>query len=246
MNITCKNCHEVFKGHYCNNCGQSAATHKLNFHYLWHEIRHGILHFDEGILYTSKQLFTRPGHSVREFIEGKRVKHFKPISLVILFASLYGFLYHYFHIVMIFNSEGDDTSSKINYTDFNEWVGTHYAWVTLFTIPLYTIGTGIAFRKQGYNLVEYFILNTFKASQRLLVHIILFPILYHFNGTPHLRTLSLIFYIIDVFLIYWTNEQFFNKLSFKKTFLLTLLSQFIFLISFIFIIFIVELIYEVL
>lgn len=232
MNITCKNCHNNFKGHYCNNCGQSAETHEINIHYVWHDIQHGLLHFDKGILYSGKELFTRPGHSIREFIEGKRIRHFKPISLVIVLATLYGFLYHYFHIDLMSNPSENPAEAGFDMKSFNEWTGTHYAWVTLATIPFYTIGTSIAFRKQGYNIAEYFILNTFKASQRLFVHLSIFPLYYYFNGTPEVKTLTLIIYLVDVIFIYWTNEQFFNKLSLIKTFFLTLLSQLIFLTCF--------------
>lgn len=242
MKVTCKNCNHIYTGHYCNNCGQTSQTHRLNLHFLWHEIRHSLFHFDEGILYSGKQLFTRPGHTIREFIEGKRVKHFKPISLVIVLASLYGLLYHYFNISFVEPSPNGSPENGINVIKFNEWMGTHYAWTTLLTIPLYTIGTSIAFRKQGYNLVEYFILNTYKASQKLFVHLALFPLLYCFNGTPKMRMLSLFIYFVDVAFIYWTNAQFFDKLSLKKSLLLTLLSQLIFLSCLISIILIVELI----
>ena len=40
-------------------------------------------------MYSGKQLFTRPGHAIREFIEGKRIKHLKPISLVIVLALVF-------------------------------------------------------------------------------------------------------------------------------------------------------------
>ncbi|HSN47575.1 MAG TPA: DUF3667 domain-containing protein, partial [Flavobacterium sp.] len=224
------------------NCGQSVETYRINFHFLWHEIRHSLFHFDEGILYSGKQLFTRPGHTIREFIEGKRINHFKPMSLVIVLASLYGLLYHYFHISFVETTIQNSTETGIDLLKFNEWVGTHYAWTTLLMIPLYTIGTGIAFRKQGYNIVEYFIMNTFKASQKLFVHLALFPLLYLFNGTPTMRTLSIIIYSIDVVFIYWTNAQFFNKMSLIKSLLLTLLSQLIFLSCLILIILAVDLI----
>ncbi len=246
MKLTCKNCNHICTGHYCSNCGQTSETNRINFHFLWHEIRHSLFHFDEGILYSGKQLFTRPGHTIREFIEGKRVKHFKPMSLVIVLASLYGLLYHYFHISFVVTSPNDSSEAGIDLVKFNEWTGTHYPWVTLLMIPLYTIGTSIAFRKQGYNVVEYFILNTYKASQKLFVHLALFPLLYYFNGTPKMRILSLIIYIIDVVFIYWTNAQFFNKMSLKKSFLLTLLSQLIFLTCLISIILVVDLILKAL
>ena len=242
MKLTCKNCNHIYTGHYCNDCGQTSQTHRLNLHFLWHEIRHSLFQFDEGILYSGQQLFIRPGHTIREFIEGKRVKHFKPFSLVILLASLYGLLYHYFHISFIVPSSDSASENGIDLAKFNEWTGTHYAWVTLMMIPLYTIGTGIAFRKQGYNIVEYLILNTFKASQKLFVHIALFPLLYYFNGTPKMSVLSLILYLIDIVFIYWSNAQFFNKLSLKKSLLLTLFSQLIFLSCLISIILVVDLI----
>ncbi|MBZ4035050.1 DUF3667 domain-containing protein [Flavobacterium sp. 17A] len=228
MEIICKNCHQVFKGHYCNNCGQSAETHKINIHFLWHDIQHGLLHFDKGITYSLKQLFTRPGNSVREFIEGKRVRHFKPLSLVVVLATLYGVLYHYYHIDTFANTK----NTSFDYTDFNEWMATHFSWIIVASIPIYTIGTYIVFRKQGYNYFEFFVLNTFKASQRLFVQILTFPILLYLNGTPHIQKFLNATYFIGLILIFWTNIQFFNKLSKTKAFFLSILSHLIFLICF--------------
>jgi len=229
----CKNCGDTLSANYCGNCGQSAATHQLDAHFLWHDLQHGFFHFDKGILFTIKELFTRPGHAIREFIEGKRVKFFKPVSLTILLATLYGLLYHFFHINMIATNNGKNLASvQLHQLDINDWIATHYAWITLMTIPLYTLGTTIAFRKQGYNFIEYFILNTFKASQRLFFHIGTFPVLYYFNGTSQIRIVTTVFFMFDLVLVFWTNIQFFHNLKPMKAFLLSLLSYAIFLIVF--------------
>ncbi|WP_343586885.1 DUF3667 domain-containing protein [Flavobacterium sp.] len=228
MEIICKNCHQIFKGHYCNNCGQAAETHKINAHFLWHDIQHGLLHFDKGILYSLKQLFTRPGHSIREFIEGKRVHHFKPLSLVVVLATLYGLLYHYFHI----NTFEGAKTSNIDSDYINEWFATHFSWVTVGSIPIYTIGTYLVFRKQGYNFVELFVLNTFKAAQRISVQLVTMPVLIFLNHTSHIAQYNNVMYVIGIILIFWTNMQFFNKMSKIKAFFLTLLSHLIFLICF--------------
>lgn len=228
MEIICKNCNQVFIGHYCNNCGQPGDTHKINAHFLWHDIQHGLLHFDEGIPYSLKQLLRRPGNSIREFIEGKRVRHFKPLSLVAVLGAFYGFLYHYYHIDLFPNSD----DSGVDLHDFGEWTATHFAWTTIATIPFYTIGTYIAFRKQGYNFFEFFVLNTFKASQRLFVQIVTFPILLYLNNTHQAEKFTAITYIIGLILIFWTNIQFFNKMSKTKAFFLTILSHIIFWICF--------------
>lgn len=228
MNITCKNCGQIFKGHFCNNCGQTAETHKINAHFLWHDIQHGLLHFDAGIPYSLKQLFTRPGHSIREFIEGKRIRHFKPLSLVAVLGALYGFLYHYYHIDLF----SDSNDPALDLHDYNEWMATHFSWVTIATIPVYTLGTFIVFRKQGYNFFEFFVLNTFKAAQRLFVQVLTFPVLLYLSSKGHAQWFSTLTYIIGVLLIFWTNIQFFNKISRTRAFFLTVLSHTIFLICF--------------
>src|SRR6478736_1543240 len=98
MTKTCLNCNANLAGKFCSNCGQDSNTHRINSHFLWHDIQHGLTHVDKGMLFTIKELFTRPGNSIRQFLEGKRIKHFKPISLVIILAGAYGFLSHYYEI----------------------------------------------------------------------------------------------------------------------------------------------------
>jgi len=227
MLITCKNCTQSFKGHYCNNCGQSADTHKLDVHFLWHDIQHGLLHFDKGILYSAKKLFTEPGITIREYIEGKRVRHFKPISLVIILATIYGLLCHLFDIHIIVS---EDHIEKAN--QYNEWSTSHFAWITLLTIPFYTVGTYVFFKSQGYNFIEFLIQNTYKASQRLFVHILLFPIIYYFNESPQINKVKFLLYLFDVVLIFWTNIEFFDKMSKPKVLLYSILSHLLFLVLF--------------
>ncbi|HKO78615.1 MAG TPA: DUF3667 domain-containing protein [Flavobacterium sp.] len=229
MITTCKNCHQTYKGHYCSNCGQTAETHPINFHFLWHDIQHGLLHFDNGITYTGKQLFTRPGHSIREFIEGKRVKHFKPLSLVMVLATAYVALIHLLHIELIVKTNTTvDPSVHIDPVKIGEWMQSHFAWITIAFIPLHTIGTIITFRKQGYNFFEYFILNTYKAAQKLYIAILFIPVFYYYSGTSGITTITKIIILIDFVLYFWTNVQFFNHLSKIKTFFLTVLTHLIF------------------
>ncbi len=104
MTKYCRNCNAELTGNFCSHCGQNSSTHKINLKFLWHDIQHGLLHVEKGILFTVKELFTRPGHTIREYLEGKRVKHFKPVSLVLLLAGFYGLLSHYFDINLLSNN----------------------------------------------------------------------------------------------------------------------------------------------
>src|SRR5215213_8947870 len=133
--IICKNCNQPFVGNFCNHCGQAANTHKLSLHYIWHDLQHGLFHFDNGIFYTIKQLLTRPGHTIREFIQGKRVRHFKPLSLVVVLATLYGLLYHYF-IKEIFGVHPITTEDNITsaFEKMINWNIDHFAYTSLVLI----------------------------------------------------------------------------------------------------------------
>jgi hypothetical protein len=230
MNITCKNCNTSFEGNYCPNCGQTADTHKLNHHFIWHDIQHGFLHFDKGIFYTAKELFTRPGHFIREYIEGKRVKHFKPISLVIILATLYGVstLNLDIKLVNIENTYNYDRAA-LTFKDLNHWVSLHYSWIILFILPVRAVTTFIIFRKQGYNYYEHIVLATYLASQRLIISIFVIPLDYWLNNTTLLATFLNYSALIEIIFSIWGHTQFFNKLSKPKAILLSILSWLLFI-----------------
>jgi len=217
MTTNCQNCNTELQGKYCSNCGQSADTHRINIHYLWHDIQHGLLHFDKGILFTTKELFTRPGHSIREFLEGKRVKHFKPISLVLVLAGIYGLLFHFFKIDMFANYVViSGSGEKVNHLNevigkSSDWIAQHYSILALLQIPIFTIGTYLCFRKGGYNFVEHLIINTFLVGQRLILHIITFPLYYFSSGMPMLTKTDRIINLIGYALAIWTLIQLFKN-----------------------------------
>ena len=237
MPVTCKNCSNEFEGKFCNNCGQPASTHPMDFHSLWHDIQHGLFHFDSGILYTAKVLFTRPGKAIHEYIDGKRVRYFKPISFVVILATIYGLLFHTFHIEMdpIISTSGSSEIQKIA-AGINEWLIAHYAWASLLLLPLNAFSSFIAFKKQRFNFVEHLVLNAYLTGQRLLLRIVTFPLVYAFNGTVTGKLIGAALGLVEFILVVWTQRQFFNKLSTLKSFFLTILSYLVFIITIVFVV----------
>lgn len=231
--ITCKNCDHKSEGNYCNNCGQSLHIHPINFQYLIHELQHGFLHVDKGILFTLKELFTRPGNSIREFIEGKRVNHFKPVtSLVIILATIYGLLNHYFNMEIM--DRIDITGNSNLFEDIikiKKWISNHFVWMSLLSIPVYSLGTIIAFRKLKFNFIEHIVLNTFLAGQKLAIHIATFPILFLIKETPYSDSFDKFITLIDLSLIIWTYKNFFNQDSKLRTTWLAILSYIIYIMA---------------
>jgi Protein of unknown function (DUF3667) len=228
MATICKNCNHTLEGNYCNYCGQAADTHKLTMHFIWHDLQHGLFHFDNGIFYTIKQLLTRPGHAIREFINGKRVRHFKPLTLVVVLATLYGLLYHYlidniFDIQPIGVGEENVVSA---YEKVTGWLTDHFAYASLILVVISSIVSYQVFKKQGHNFAEHLVLNTYYIGLVLVVNLILLPVLYifHKDDSRNLMAYALITQNLNFFLMYWCYAQFFNKLSKIQSFGLTILS----------------------
>ena len=244
MQVTCKNCDQTYSGQFCNNCGQPADTHKLNLHFILHDIQHAFFHFDKGVLFTAKELFTRPGNSIREFIEGKRVKHFKPISLVIILATLYGVLRHLFHFSVL-DKKAVSEIQGVEYESLNEWISHHYYWIILLSIPMFSLASYLVFRKQGYNFIEHFVLNAYMASQRLILRIAIFPITKYFTESSYNKLFVDILMLMDIVLIFWTYITFFNNLSKIKAFLYSIYSYVFFLAIFFILLLLSVLIFDI-
>lgn len=222
---TCKNCQAITTDKYCGNCGQATNTHRINYHFLIHEIQHSLLHFDGGVLYTIKELFTRPGASIREYIEGQRVKHFKPLSFVVLLATIYGLLSLYFHTDVSGGMKvAGDAKGTAAAAGFNDWVSKHYVSYILITLPFSGLASYIVFRKQGYNLMEHLVLSTYGVGQMLVLQLVVFPLSYALSGTASLPVLTSVTSLLGAALNIWINIGFFKKLSPLKVIVFSLLS----------------------
>lgn len=237
MTTICKNCDQQFEGHFCNQCGQPANTHDINLKYVLHELQHGIFHVDKGIFYTLKELFTRPGNTILEFINGKRERLFKPLtSLVIILTTVYMLLNHYFNIEVVDTSRIKITGST-NLIDviqkIKTWANNHFVWMSLISIPIYSVGTAIAFRAHKYNFIEHLVLNTFLVGQKLAVHIIAFPIVYLIKDTSYYNVFDTFVNAIDFVLLVWTYYRFFQKKNKLRAIWLAIVSYIIYSLTFV-------------
>jgi len=181
MSDSCKNCGAAASGKYCYNCGQPITTGRLDSHYIIHEVQHSIFHVDRGILYTIKELLTRPGNTLREYLSGKRISHFKPFAFVIMLGTIYGFICYFFKVY----PEEAITPSYANNADAAhysqltfDWMYGHYSFVMLAFIPFYALGSYIVFRKAGYNYVEFLVINSYITGIQILILITTFIIYY--------------------------------------------------------------------
>lgn len=76
----CPNCGTAIVGHYCHECGQSAHLPRSIGH-IFHDILHGVLHFDSKGWRTLPMLVAHPGTLTRDYVEGKRARYVAPFPM---------------------------------------------------------------------------------------------------------------------------------------------------------------------
>jgi hypothetical protein len=77
---SCLNCGTALAGDYCHHCGQRAHVHRTLTAF-WHDLVHGVFHFEGKIWHTLPLLAWKPGELTRRYIDGQRARFVSPIAL---------------------------------------------------------------------------------------------------------------------------------------------------------------------
>lgn len=99
----CLNCGAELTGQFCSACGQEAHVHR-NIGAFWHEIIHGVLHFEGRAWRTIPLLAWRPGELTRRYVDGERKRFISPIAL---------FLFSIFLMFAVFQLSGISSPADV-------------------------------------------------------------------------------------------------------------------------------------
>jgi ferritin-like metal-binding protein YciE len=102
----CLNCGTALMGSHCHACGQAAHVHKT-LGAFFHDLLHGVFHFEGKIWRTLPLLALQPGKLTREYIDGRRASYVSPIAL---------FLFCVFLMFTAINSLDGDFNANVNMT----------------------------------------------------------------------------------------------------------------------------------
>ncbi|WP_276486027.1 DUF3667 domain-containing protein [Paraflavitalea pollutisoli] len=201
--MTCRHCNTAGTLHYCPNCGQPVSLKRINGHYIIHEVEH-VLHFEKGILYTIRELLTKPGENVRRFITDDRSRLVKPIIFLIVTSTIYSLVSHFFHIedgyIQYKGFEKSATGSIFN------WVQGHYGYSNILMGLFIAFWTKLFFKKYGFNAYEILILLCFAIGMEMLF-LSVFAII---QGITHVHLMQ-VSVIISLIYCSWAIGQFFDK-----------------------------------
>ncbi|MEO1628296.1 MAG: DUF3667 domain-containing protein [Bacteroidota bacterium] len=221
----CKSCEAKLSGPYCSRCGQARELDRIDRAYVLQEIG-SVLNFDKGLLYTIRELFLRPGQSVRQFIQEDRRRLVRPIIFIILCSLVY----------TLAQQVGGFEDGYINYNfaDWKDsalgtifgWVSTHYGYTNILISVFTAWWIKLLFRAYNYNYYEIFILLCFAMGNMMLLFAL-------FGLLATLMRLPLLQFGANLGILYlcWAVGQFFDKTK-KRNYLKAIISYVLGLLSF--------------
>tara|TARA_B100000767_G_C19692479_1_gene504649 strand:+ start:314 stop:1054 length:741 start_codon:yes stop_codon:yes gene_type:complete len=214
MDANCQNCNEIIKGNFCANCGQKTSVHRYSYkHFIEHDLINGIWNVDNGVFFTIKELFTRPGHSIREFINGKRVKYFSVVTLLLIILAISHFVSEYSQVKL---SDLMPESSKESMNVIEEFTKEHPKSTLLLTIPFYSIFSFLWFRKSKLNLTEHFVLNSYKTVAELIIGLVFTILTVFYTSQKGLVTVYSLVSLFSLIYSFWYYKQFFSDYGYSK------------------------------
>ena len=212
MTNNCLNCNEEIKGKFCSNCSQATSTHKFSLsHVFQHDFIHGIFHFDKGFFYTVKELFTRPGHSIREYVQGKRIKHFNYFSTIIILITIGYFL-----------KKWSKVDASVLYEDKKIIEGLlkvlkDYSKITVFlNIPIISIASYLLFKKSNQNYTENLVLNMYLLCSTLIISLTLTVSLVFSDNKDFLIFVNYLATVLTFLYVIIFYYQYFSVFGIKK------------------------------
>ncbi|QBN20433.1 DUF3667 domain-containing protein [Flavobacterium nackdongense] len=216
--MNCLNCNSETTGSYCYNCGQKTSTTRFSFKHIFKtDIANKFYSFFKNdLFFTLKELATRPGFSVREYIEGKRVNHMNYMSLYLLLSAAGIFLDKYAKVTeAVLNTNDDDSAKAIS--KYYEFVRDNPKTFIFITIPVVSVFTFLFFKKSKFNFSEHLIMNVYKASAVLVITKIVTLLSILTSNLTFLKIVNDLFgYVVFGYSVWFLYQFFYDNKIYSK------------------------------
>lgn len=206
----CLNCGEQIEAQFCPHCGQKSITARFTILYLLKRAFIHTMDLDGPFLSTMLSLFKRPGHAIREYVNGKRVSFFDPGKLLVLTGAISTIVVIHYNAVVV-TTQNDIPFLKdigIGTKAFFEYGQKYNTLVNLIALPVFSFFTWMFFSKK-YNFAENLVLNTYISSIQLGLLVLALPII-EFN--PNWQDVVIAVYSFVTLIYYvWVVLTFFQS-----------------------------------
>jgi hypothetical protein len=219
MELNCQNCNEIITAHFCSNCGQKKYK-RIDRKYILDEIQYTFLHTNKGFLYSVKNIIKNPGKTAREFIDGNRINHYKPILLAFVLSGISAFIsFKIIGLEKIMSSiYAKENINSAFMNDYMTITSSYNSIIMLLLIPIFALFTKLAFRKWGHNYYEHVVMNSYILCYYTLFNIfIVYPLMFIMkNNVEYFSYFTSLSMLAVPFMLVWFFKEFYSDKPLKS------------------------------
>jgi hypothetical protein len=200
----CLNCDTPIdaSARFCAHCGQRSDTARLSFGDIVRELMHSFVNVERGPLTFAWALLTRPGSVAREYVEGKRRRHYGPFATLVVLVGV--------------------TALAVNVSGFQilshdglppgpaDVLQRHFNLLLLVQLPMMGAACAVLFRGARLTLPEHMVLAAYVLSVRAVFLALVAPVAYLASTTSPKLGYVYAFWVAWYVYFGWAASQFYS------------------------------------
>lgn len=174
----CLNCESPLSitARFCPHCSQRTDAARLSFADMARDLLHAFVNVERGPLVFAWALLTRPGGIAREYVEGRRRRHYGPFATLVVLVGL---------TALVLNLSGFQALTQEVSTAPAALLQRHFNLVLLAQLPLLGMACALLFRDARLTLPEHMVLVAYALGMRAVALTLIMPIaLLNSNAAP--------------------------------------------------------------
>ena len=212
--MKCLNCNNSAEENFCEFCGQKTSIHRFSLKHIFDNgILNGALMINKRFFFSLKELMTRPGHSIRDFLEGKRINHYNAFGLLLLLIATTYLIGEYSHVNLTDIMDGNSQEFAAAMDQFTEENPRLFFMLNLLIMAITSF---LLFKKSKINFAENIILNTYNLAGQTLLTIPFLVLNVFFRNKVVLLLNITVSPFITIGYYFWFYHQFFSEYGYNK------------------------------
>lgn len=155
---SCLNCGVPFSGEqkFCASCGQRTnIAPQLTMRDIGHDLVHAITHADHSVFALLRALLTRPGYVARDFVQGRRKRHFGPFAFLVITVGLAS------AVILL---TGVEWFAPFKHGKADDLLQRHVNLVILLQVPLLAAFCALMFRSDHRSFADHLVLVSYTSG----------------------------------------------------------------------------------
>jgi hypothetical protein len=164
---------------------------------LFEHLLSGISNINRGFLYNVKMLSLRPGSTIMEYLDGKRVRIFSPVQYALIAVTLLTIIDAQFGTSIARTETSEVVRDTATYDfgyRYGKFLRENIKYMWLLTIPAFSWPASWFFKQ--LNFAEHLTVQAFICGQAALITLVSYPIIswtFVFNPVMYLSIWGLMF-----------------------------------------------------